>query len=106
MSVLASGMIVFANTVLSVAGSLALKHASQSGDACFAIVGCLAWAGTALGVFALLNRAHDLGSIALVSQGLGLIALLALSCLFYGEPFPLRRAVAVGLLLVSLALAA
>lgn len=55
MSVLISGVIIFANTGLSVAGSLALKHAVQSGDAIYAIVGCLAWAGTALGVFALLK---------------------------------------------------
>ncbi len=104
MSVLISGVIIFANTALSVAGSLALKHAAQSGNAIYAILGCLAWAGTALGVFALLNRAHDLSSIAVISQGLGLIAVLVLSCVFYGEPFPARRVLAVALLLASLVL--
>lgn len=105
MSVWGSVAIAVGNTALSVAGSLALKQAVSAGAPVFAVLGCMAWAGTALGVLLLLDRSYELGRIALYTQSLGLIAVLVLASLLYGEPFTLRRGVALALILIGLALA-
>lgn len=92
------------NTTLSLGGLILLKSAHETANPTLAALGASLWAMTSV-LFIELSRIHDVGTLAIVSQALGLTASIAVGVLIFEEAFTNQKIIAATLVVSAVIVA-
>lgn len=92
------------STLMSVAGTVALRIASESQSVPVAIIGASMWSAAAAGFTWASNKGVDLSVASAALSAGGLLAIQLIGLVWFGEQMTLPRFLAVGLIVVALIL--